>query len=119
MFLLKKFVTAVVLPPTSLLLLAGVGLILAARRRTRRAGFLLASASLAGLLALSTPFVAGHLTRLTGSPELLEPGALVAPDGLHANALGVWFLLDKLDHYLEAKLPGTPEDALVFVRPTL
>ena len=51
--------------------------------------------------------------------EQVAARSLVAPDGLHANALGVWFLLDKLDHYLEAKLPGTPKDALVFVRPTL
>jgi len=94
MFLLKKFITAVVLPPTSLLLLAGVGLILAARHRTRRAGFLLAATSLAGMLALSTPFVAGHLTRLAGSPELLAPRALewaqaiVIPScGVRRNAL--------------------------------
>ena len=51
--------------------------------------------------------------------EKVPARSLVAPDGLHANALGVWFLLDKLDHYLESKLPGTPKDALVFVRPTL
>ena len=51
--------------------------------------------------------------------EKVEARSLVAPDGLHANVLGVWFLLDKLDHYLEAKLPGTPQDALVFARPTL
>ena len=42
---------------------------------------------------------------------------LMALDGLHANALGTWYVLDKLDHYIEAKLPGTPKDALVFARP--
>jgi hypothetical protein len=51
--------------------------------------------------------------------EKVAARSLVGPDGLHANALGVWFLLDKLDHYLEAKLRGTPKHALVFVRPTL
>lgn len=49
--------------------------------------------------------------------ETVEARALVAPDGLHANGLGVWFLLDKLDRFLETKLPGTPKDALIFVRP--
>jgi len=94
MFLLKKFVTAVVLPPTSLLLLAFLGLILAARRRTRNAGILLAGVSLAGLLALSTPFVSGHLTRLAGDPALLAHDALgwaqaiVIPScGVRRNAL--------------------------------
>jgi len=43
--------------------------------------------------------------------------SLVALDGLHLNALGVWALLDRLDHFIEARLPGTPKDALVFVRP--
>jgi len=94
MFLLKKFVTAIVLPPTSLLLLAFVGLIFSARRRTRTAGILLAGASLAGLLALSTPLVAGQLTRLAGNPVLLAPDALewaqaiVIPScGVRRNAL--------------------------------
>ena len=42
---------------------------------------------------------------------------LMALDGLHANALGTWYLLDKLDRFIESKLPGTPKQALVFVRP--
>jgi hypothetical protein len=49
--------------------------------------------------------------------EKVEARSLLAADGLHANALGVWFLLDKLDHFIEQKLPGTHPDALVFVRP--
>jgi hypothetical protein len=52
--------------------------------------------------------------------EKVEARSLVAPDGLHANALGTWFLLDKLDRFIEAKFPGTVQpDALVFARPTL
>lgn len=42
---------------------------------------------------------------------------LVALDGLHANPLGVWALLDRLDHWIETAHPGTPKDALVFKRP--
>lgn len=43
--------------------------------------------------------------------------SLMALDGLHANPLGTWYLLDRLDHFIEQKLPGTPKDALQFVRP--
>ena len=50
--------------------------------------------------------------------ERVPARALVAPDGLHANELGVWALLDRLDKLIERALPGTPKDALVFVRPT-
>ena len=49
--------------------------------------------------------------------ERVAASTLMAIDGLHANALGTWYLLDRLDHFLEQKLPGTPKDALVFVRP--
>ena len=51
------------------------------------------------------------------STEIVPAASLVAADGLHANALGVWFLLDTLDHLIEQRLPGTPKDALVFERP--
>lgn len=49
--------------------------------------------------------------------EKVEASSLMAIDGLHANPLGVWYVLDRLDHFIEQKLPGTPKDALVFVRP--
>lgn len=49
--------------------------------------------------------------------ERVPAKTLVTPDGLHPNALGVWALLDRLDRYIETKLPGTPKDALVFKRP--
>ncbi len=49
--------------------------------------------------------------------EKVPAASLMAIDGLHANPLGTWYLLDKLDHFIEQKLPGTPKDALAFKRP--
>jgi hypothetical protein len=49
--------------------------------------------------------------------ERVAASTLVAIDGLHANPLGVWALLDRLDRLIEERLPGTPKDGLVFVRP--
>lgn len=51
--------------------------------------------------------------------ERVPAKALVTADGLHPNALGVWALLDRLDRFIETRLPGTPKDALVFSRPPL
>lgn len=64
----------------------------------------------------TAPLRAGQDVTLPGGEK--KPAAeLMSIDGLHANALGTWYLLDKLDHYIEAQLPGTPKDALVFERP--
>jgi hypothetical protein len=49
--------------------------------------------------------------------ERVPARTLVALDGLHTNELGTWALLERLDKWIEAKLPATPKDALVFVRP--
>jgi len=49
--------------------------------------------------------------------EKVPAASLMAIDGLHANVLGTWYLLDRLDHFLEQKVPGTPKGALVFDRP--
>lgn len=49
--------------------------------------------------------------------EKVPAASLMALDGLHANPLGTWYLLDRLDRFIEDKLPGTPKQALVFVRP--
>jgi hypothetical protein len=49
--------------------------------------------------------------------EKVPARSLMALDGLHANPLGTWYLLNRLDHFIEGKLPGTAKDALVFVRP--
>jgi len=52
------------------------------------------------------------------APGEKRPAAsLMALDGLHANPLGTWYLLSRLDHFIEEQLPGTPIDALVFARP--
>ncbi len=66
----------------------------------------------------TAPLRAGGDITLPGG-ETKPAAELMSIDGLHANALGTWYLLDKLDHYIEEKLPGTPKDALVFVRPAL
>jgi len=62
------------------------------------------------------PLRAGTDVVLAGGDKV-PAASLMALDGLHANPLGVWYLLDRLDHYIEEKLPGTPKDALVFKRP--
>ncbi|MCM2287715.1 MAG: YdcF family protein [Sulfuritalea sp.] len=63
MFLLKKILAALILPPAGPILLALFGLWLAGRqsRRWRHAGFALASLSLLGLLLLSLPLVSNAL----------------------------------------------------------
>lgn len=50
--------------------------------------------------------------------EKVPATSLMSIDGLHANPLGTWYLLDRLDHFIEQRLPGTARDALVFVRPS-
>lgn len=61
MFLLKKILTSLMLPPSGPLLLAALGLVLA--RRRPRLGFALTAVAVASLLALSTPWVANSLLR--------------------------------------------------------
>lgn len=68
------------------------------------------------LTAWTEPLRAGTDVTLRGG-DTIPAASLMALDGLHANPLGVWYLLDKLDLYIETKLPGTPKDALVFARP--
>lgn len=91
MFLLKKILSALILPPISLLLLALFGLWLA--RRRPRLGSALAALSLCTLLALATPWVANELLRsLQVAPpptqaELAEAEAIVIlGGGLYRNA---------------------------------
>lgn len=66
----------------------------------------------------ATPLAAGGSVEITPG-ERVPASSLVGPDGLHANALGAWALLDRLDHLIETALPDTPKDAIVFVRPTM
>ncbi len=73
---------------------------------------------------LVVPFASWAEPLAKGGEIEIAPGervpaqTLVALDGLHANELGVWLLLHRLDQLIEVKLPGTPRDALVFRRPT-
>ncbi len=67
------------------------------------------------LHAWIAPLAAGGEIELSPG-EVVPAHELVFVDGLHANALGLWYLLDRLDHLLTAEL-GLAPDALVFVRP--
>lgn len=67
--------------------------------------------------AWAAPLAAGGNVEVTPG-EIVPASTLVGPDGLHVNALGAWALLDRLDHFIEKELPGTPKGALVFVRPS-
>lgn len=69
------------------------------------------------LAAWTEPLRSGSTIEIAPG-ENVPAASLMALDGLHANPLGTWYLLDRLDHFLEAKLPGTPKDAIVFARPS-
>jgi hypothetical protein len=49
--------------------------------------------------------------------ETVDAAELMSIDGLHANPLGTWYLLDKLDHFLEGKIAGAGAGDLLFQRP--
>ena len=68
------------------------------------------------LVEWTEPLRSGAEVELPGG-EKVAARTLMALDGLHANALGTWYLLDKLDHFIERSLPGTDKNALVFSRP--
>jgi hypothetical protein len=68
------------------------------------------------LVAWTEPLRSGGTVELAPG-ERIAARELLAQDGLHPNPLGTWYLLDRLDHFIEDKLPGTPKDALVFERP--
>jgi len=74
MFLLKKFVASIILPPFGLILLALAGLWLS--RRHPKTGRVIAVLSLLTLLALSMPIVSGTLMRS------LEQHAPISPKSL-------------------------------------
>jgi len=91
MFLLKKILAALILPPTSLLLLAMLGLWLA--RRRPRLGHGLIAGGLAALWLLSTPWVAGKLIATLETAPPIASGDLrrcqaivVLGAGTYANA---------------------------------
>lgn len=87
MFITLKFVLrSLVLPPAGLVLLAGLGTWLLARRRTgeaaHKAALALVFASLATLWLLSTPVVAETLTRLAEHYPALDPAAPVRAEAI-------------------------------------
>lgn len=94
MFLIKKLLTALILPPTGPVLLALLGLWLASRanRRIRYAGFLLAATSLLVLLALSVAVIARVLPiekiNTPISPEALAntQAIVILGAGIYADA---------------------------------
>lgn len=76
LFIAKKFITALILPPTSFLLITVLGLLFAFSRRYRGTGLVLVAASTAALMALATPWVAGHLVRFAGERALIADADL-------------------------------------------
>lgn len=68
------------------------------------------------LAAWVAPLAAGGEVELTPG-ERVAASTLVSFDGLHANELGLWYLLVRLDDLLTAEL-GVPAGALTFARPT-
>ncbi|MBI3374967.1 MAG: YdcF family protein [Betaproteobacteria bacterium] len=84
MFLLKKLLTALVLPPTGLLVLAFFGLWLAGRKSLpwRNAGIALASLSLLGLFALSLPIVGNSLLAGLESAPPISHGELAGSQAI-------------------------------------
>ncbi len=91
MFPLKKLLAALMLPPTSLLLLAMLGLWLA--RRRPRLGHGLIAGSLAALWLMSTPWVAGQLIGtledappITGDELRRCQAIVILGAGVYANA---------------------------------
>ena len=80
LFCMKPLLKILILPPTSLLLLALIGL--AASTRFPRTGKTVATAATLGLLALSLPVVASALSQL-----LTPPPPFVAADAKAAQAI--------------------------------
>ncbi|HTZ00241.1 MAG TPA: YdcF family protein [Rhodocyclaceae bacterium] len=80
MFLAKKILAALVLPPAGPLLLALAGLWLAGRRP--RTGRLIAALALALLLALSVPWVADHLSATIEDVAPPTPAQLAAAQAI-------------------------------------
>ena len=93
-FTFKKFLTLIILPPGSFLLLIALGLILVRSRPRSRRGLTLAWLGVLGLLLLSAPITATFLTRLVSDATLLHPAELQAAQaivilggGLRRNAI--------------------------------
>lgn len=89
MFALKKLATALLLPPTSLVLLALLGLWLS--RRHPRSGRWLAATALVVLLALSLPLTGGWLLRGLEQHPPISAAQLAKTDAIVVLGAGIYF----------------------------
>jgi hypothetical protein len=64
---------------------------------------------------LAGPLAAGADVEVAPG-ETLSARALMTPDGLHPNALGVWYVMSTIDRLVEAAY-GVPPAAWTFARP--
>jgi lysophospholipase L1-like esterase len=64
---------------------------------------------------LAGPLAAGADVEVAPG-ETLPARALMSPDGLHPNALGVWYVMSTIDRLVEAAY-GVPPAAWTFARP--
>ena len=73
-FVWKQLLKNLVLPPTGALLVAGLGLVLVARRKTRLSGVVVCALGLVALWVLATPIAADSLVRWAERYPALDPG---------------------------------------------
>ncbi|HLA36586.1 MAG TPA: YdcF family protein [Rhodocyclaceae bacterium] len=93
MFLVKKLLTALILPPTSLIFIAlcGLGLMQCKSRRWRDGGALLTLISLLGLLTLSLPIVGNALLAQHEIHPVVGPQALERAQAIVVLGGGSYF----------------------------
>lgn len=93
MFLLKKLLTALILPPTGPVLLALFGLWLSRRksRRWQHAGVALATVSLLGLIALAMPVVGKALMPASAPQAPISADALRRAEAIVILAGGTYY----------------------------
>ena len=80
-FVWKQLLKNLVLPPTGPVLLAGLGLVLVARRKTRLSGVIVCALGLVVLWVLATPIAADSLVRWAERYPALDPGQAVVSSG--------------------------------------
>ncbi len=88
-FVWKQLLKNLVLPPTGALLLAGLGLVLVARRKTRLSGVIVCALGLVVLWVLATPIAADSLVRWAERYPALDPGQAIDAQAIVILAGGV------------------------------
>jgi uncharacterized SAM-binding protein YcdF (DUF218 family) len=88
-FVWKQLLKNLVLPPTGPLLVAGLGLVLVAWRKTRLGGVLLCALGLAVLWVLATPIAADSLIRWAERYPALDPAQTGEAQAIVILATGV------------------------------